>query len=248
MERVKSKAARGRRRGVLVSCEHASNRIPARYAQLGLTAAQLDMHIAWDPGAAIIARIVARELGGPCHLGRWSRLLVDLNRSLGHEKLMAPESFGIRIPGNAPISPAEYEERLRLYYFPYRDPAVEDVLRIVRTSGSCLHLSIHSFTPRVGRTVRNTDIGLLYDPRHADEASFARRLRPRLEAAGLRVRMNYPYKGTSDGFTTALRSRLPAKRYAALEIETNQALVRAPAGARRIGRILAAAIAANRAG
>jgi predicted N-formylglutamate amidohydrolase len=247
MARLKARAS-ARSSGLLISCEHASNAVPASYRRLGLSKAQLDQHIAWDPGAAIIARILGRRLGSPCHLGRWSRLLVDLNRSLGHPKLIAPESFGTRVPGNAQISPAEYEERLRLYYFPYRDPAVDDVLRIIRTSGSCLHLSIHSFTPRVGHTVRNTDIGLLYDPRLAGEASFARRLRPRLEAAGLRVRMNYPYRGTSDGFTTALRSRLPTRRYAALEIETNQALVRTPAGARRIGRILAAAIAANRAG
>jgi predicted N-formylglutamate amidohydrolase len=245
MERVTVHAPLAIQGRALVSCEHASKAIPTSYRQLGLSRAQLDLHIAWDPGAAIIARIVARRLESPCHLGRWSRLLVDLNRSLGHAKLMAPDSFGIRIPGNATISPAEYERRLRLYYFPYRDPAVEDVLRIVRKNGACLHLSIHSFTPRVGRTVRNTDVGLLYDPAHAGEAAFARRLRSRIEAHGLRVRMNYPYRGTTDGFTTALRSRLSSRRYAALEIETNQALVRSPAGARRLGRILADAIAAN---
>jgi len=53
-----------------------------------------------------------------------------------------------------------------------------------------------------------------------------------LEAQGLRVRMNYPYSGTSDGFTTQLRKQLPAARYAALEIETNQGLLRTPADAR----------------
>ena len=80
----------------LVTCEHASNRLPARYRRLGLPASRLDEHIAWDRGAAILARHVAQRIGAPLHLGRWSRLLVDLNRSIGHPKLMARSSFGVR--------------------------------------------------------------------------------------------------------------------------------------------------------
>jgi predicted N-formylglutamate amidohydrolase len=242
MAALKPAPARWSADNVLVSCEHASYRVPARYRRLGLSPATLERHIAWDPGAAIMARIVARRLRAPLHLGRWTRLLVDLNRSLGHEKLMAAESFGVRVPGNQQIDPAEYERRLRLYYFPYRDPAVHDVLHNVREKGACLHLSIHSFTPRANGVTRATDIGLLFDPAHRGEANFARQLRKRLEAHGFRVRMNYPYRGTSDGFTTALRARLPRRRYGALEIETNQKLLRTPAAAQRMGDVLAASL------
>jgi predicted N-formylglutamate amidohydrolase len=228
---------------VVVSCEHASNRVPAPYRRHGLPARRLSEHIAWDPGAALLARIVGRRLGAPCHLGRWSRLLVDLNRSLGHRKLMAAETFGIAVPGNRAISRDERDRRLARYYYPYRDAVTTDVLATLERTGACLHLSIHSFTPVVGGVVRRTDIGLLYDPARWREAALARRLRARLAPAGFRVRMNDPYRGTSDGFTTRLRRRLPA-RYVALEIETNQRLLATPAGARRIGRLLADALLA----
>jgi hypothetical protein len=69
-------------------------------------------------------------------------------------------------------------------------------------------------------------------------------LRPLLAAHGLRVRMNAPYRGTSDGFTTQLRRRYAATRYWAFEIETNQALLRTPAAVRHIAQLVAAAVAA----
>jgi predicted N-formylglutamate amidohydrolase len=246
---VKHVAHRYRRRmrlrpaNALVSCEHASNRVPARYRDLGLAPARMRAHIAWDPGAAALARMIAKRLRCPCHLGRWSRLVVDLNRSLGHEKLIASTSFGIAVPGNADLSPAEHDRRVRLYHRPYRDAATADVERIIARSGVCVHWSMHSFTPVVDGVVRAADVGLLYDPARRRERELAHALRPLIAAHGLRVRMNYPYRGTSDGFTTQLRARLPAIRYLAFEIEANQALLRTPAAVRRLGRILTDAIA-----
>ena len=38
--------------------------------------------------------------------------------------------------------------------------------------------------------------------------------------------MNYPYTGTSDGHTTALRGKFPQTRYAGLEFEFNQAWIK----------------------
>jgi predicted N-formylglutamate amidohydrolase len=228
----------------LVSCEHASNRVPTRYGGLGLPPRRLREHIAWDPGAAILARMLARRLGCPCHLGRWSRLVVDLNRSIGHDKLMAAETFGVTVPGNAALTAAEHDRRLRSYYRPYRDAATADVRRIIARTGLCVHWSMHSFTPAVDGIARDADIGLLFDPARRAEREVAYALRPLIAAHGLRVRMNYPYRGTSDGFTTQLRTQLPARQYMAFEVETNQALVRTPAAVRRIGGVLADAIAA----
>jgi predicted N-formylglutamate amidohydrolase len=46
----------------LLVCDHASNRLPRRLAGLGLTREHLDQHIAWDPGAAAVARGLAARL------------------------------------------------------------------------------------------------------------------------------------------------------------------------------------------
>lgn len=228
---------------LLVSCEHASNRVPAAYAGLGLTSRQLASHVAWDPGAAGVARVLAHRFGCPCHLGRWSRLLIDLNRSEHHRKLVASQSFDISIPGNHDLAPGEIEHRKLLYYRPYRESVLADVRAIRRHRGRCLHLSVHSFAPVVNGVVRRTEIGLLYDPKRPSERRFARSLAPYLRRAGLQTHFNDPYRGTSDGHTAAMRRLFSDSAYAGLEIEINQKCLRTPAAARDLAATLASVLA-----
>jgi predicted N-formylglutamate amidohydrolase len=225
----------------VISAEHASHRIPAAYKNLGLTRRQLDSHIAWDPGAKLIARACAKALGCACHEGRFSRLLVDLNRSLHHPKLMAGRSFSMPIAGNRRLAPEEKDRRIRRYYTPFREAVLTDVGRIVERHERCIHLSVHSFTPRVGDVVRKTDIGLLYDPQRPLERLLADHLLHRLTQDGFHVRRNYPYRGVSDGHVTHLRGVFPKHAYAGLEIEVNQQLLESDRHARAIARQLAQA-------
>ena len=88
-----------------------------------------------------------------------------------------------------------------------------------------LHLSIHSFTPELDGIVRNTDIGLLFDPIRKTEKKFCKKWKAEIkQGSSLRVRNNYPYKGTADGFTTFLRKQFPEK-YRGIELEINQQLL-----------------------
>lgn len=231
-------------RHLVLSCEHASNRIPARYRRLGLPVARLEEHFAWDRGAGIVATVVAGRLRVRSHRARWSRLVIDPNRSLGHPKLIPAVAFGVVIPGNQRLGPGERGHRIRAYYAPHRDTVLQNILNVIRTQGRCLHLGIHSFTPVLNGTERRADFGLLYDPRRRREAVFAALLRERLREHGFDVRMNFPYRGTSDGFATALRRRLRASSYLGLEIEMNQRLLDTRIRAQRVGRILAACLAA----
>ena len=86
-----------------------------------------------------------------------------------------------------------------------------------------LHLSIHTFTPELDGEVRDADIGLLFDPASPWETGFCHAWGHRLESNchNLRIRDNYPYLGTDDGFTTYLRYRFP-RDYAGIELEVNQ--------------------------
>lgn len=207
---------------LLISCEHAANRIPRRYAGLGLASPLLTSHIARDLGARDIARSLARYFSCSYYEGMYSRLLVDLNRSLPHGKLIPTRSFGITIPGNMGISRDEREARVRRYYTPFRAAVVEGISRIISHHGTCLHLSVHSFTPEVGGQERRADIGLLYDPHRNGEWAFVHQLAEELKQHDLRVRLNYPYRGTSDGFTTHGRRLFLPEQYIGLEIEVNQ--------------------------
>jgi predicted N-formylglutamate amidohydrolase len=217
---------------LVLSCEHASNRLPARYAHLGLRPRVLASHIAWDPGAASVARFCARRLGCPYHEGRYSRLLIDLNRSLHHPKLIPARSFGVTVPGNSSLTRTEREDRIAQFYRPYRETLLDDIRTIIGSHGLCLHVSLHSFTPRLGRIVRRADIGLLYDPARDLEREIALALAAELRHDGLHTRRNYPYRGTSDGVTAFCRKLFPPSRYLGIELELNQQLL-PPATRRR---------------
>ncbi len=87
-----------------------------------------------------------------------------------------------------------------------------------------VHFSMHTFTPVLDGIERQADVGLLYDPRRAGEVALCAALRRALlgRRSDLIVRMNYPYQGKADGFTTALRKNWRAVAYVGIEIEVNQ--------------------------
>lgn len=218
----------------LITCEHGGNRVPAAYRPLFAGQAELlASHRGWDPGALVVARDLAGALAAPLCYATVSRLVVDLNRSPDHPRL---HGGIIRA-----ASPALRREIMARHYLPYRERVECLVAGALAAGGRVVHVSSHSFTPVLGGEVRQADIGLLYDPARSGEATLARRWQTALQSAGagLRVRRNYPYRGTSDGFTAYLRRRFPDPAYIGIELEVNQRLV-APghAGWRRLRRLL----------
>lgn len=219
-------------RQVLVSCEHASNRLPEG---MRAPARLLAKHVAWDPGALPIAQRLATMFDAPLHAGEYSRLVVDLNRTVGNSVLIRRRSDGHRIPFNRALGKEEIEHRIRAYYLPYRKAVADGVARIVDRRGRCVHLCIHTYTPRFGGRVRRNDIGLLYDPHRRPEAELVRELRGALvEATGLVVWLNRPYQGTADGILPRIREQHDADRYVAIELEVNQKFAAQP---RELARI-----------
>ncbi len=206
---------------------------------LGLRADLLRSHHAFDVGALPVARALAKACAAPLHLGEWSRLVADLNRSEAHPRVIARRAGQLAIPGNEGLTPAQRAARLDHYWRPYR-ARVERDAKALAARGRCLHLSVHSFTERLGGVERRNDVGLLFDPRRPREREVVGALRAHLVAAGLSVRLNFPYFGHTDGMTTHLRRRLPAARYLGIEIELNQCLARTAAGQRRLARAVVA--------
>jgi len=230
-------------RPLVVTAEHASCAVPAHLGALGLRPDVLRSHRGWDPGAAIMARIVARAFAAPLFLGRWSRLLVDLNRSATHPRVVPRSAHGEPVPGNVQLDAAGRQARIDRYWRPWRGDVEQALSACLGAHGEVVHVSVHSFVPELDGQVRDADVGLLYDPRRAGERAVVDAMRQALAGHGLRARRNYPYAGTSDGFTTHLRRQHPDGVYAGVEIEVNQRLVRDAAGARRLGAELVAALA-----
>jgi predicted N-formylglutamate amidohydrolase len=158
--------ADGRSSAVLV-CDHASNRVPQRLGNLGLDAAQLTEHIAWDPGAAEVARLLSEQLDAPLVLSGYSRLVIDCNRPLHNAESIAEQSAGILVPGNRGLSPIQRDSRINTLFRPYHDAI--DRLLDERCHQPCLLLSIHSFTPVLNGQPRPWHIGVSswHDPRFA---------------------------------------------------------------------------------
>jgi len=207
---------------LVITCEHGGNRVPAPYARLfRATRRALQSHRAYDPGALDLARLLARRLRAPLFFSCTTRLLVDLNRSVTHRSLFS------RITSQ--LSSREKQAIISAYYVPLRERAAALVARAIDQGCRVIHLSIHTFAPVLRGRIRNADIGLLYDPSRDRERELATALRaailetvPWIGRHRLRIRRNYPYRGTSDGFTASLRHRFPTNRYAGIELEVNQ--------------------------
>jgi predicted N-formylglutamate amidohydrolase len=202
---------------LLITCEHGGNRIPVRYQALFAgRKTQLDSHRGYDPGALNMARELAHHFRAPLVYATVSRLLVDLNRSIGHRALYSDATRR--------LSRAERSRILALHYVPYRNEVGALVADAVAAGQRVVHISSHSFTPILDGCVRNADIGLLYDPARSGEralcADWGALLAPAV--APLRVRRNYPYQGRNDGLTLQLRRQYSASRYVGIELEINQ--------------------------
>jgi predicted N-formylglutamate amidohydrolase len=145
----------GARRFLLV-CDHASNFIPEQLHQLGLPAADLRRHIAYDIGAAGITEALSEMLDAPAVLSTTSRLVVDCNRQLSAPDLIPASSDQTLIPGNQKLSSAARAGRISNWFRPYHD-AIEAAIQLYRPSAI---VSIHSMTPSLGGVARPWQIAL----------------------------------------------------------------------------------------
>ena len=179
----------------------------------------LNSHRGYDPGALVMARALARALRAPLVTSTVSRLLIDLNRSIGHPQLFSATTRGL---------PATVrEEIVERHYRPYRARVERLVRQSVSRGHRVIHLSSHSFTPKLDDKLRRADVGLLYHPDRRGEAELCARWKATLAAFApqFRVRRNYPYAGKGDGLTSHLRLRFPPSAYIGIELEVNQSIV-----------------------
>jgi len=211
---------------VLLVCDHASAAIPSEYGDLGLKPAERFSHIAWDSGAAEVARGLAARLGCPAVLGGVSRLVIDCNRQPGDPTSIPAWSGGIEVPGNRAVDEAEADRRAARWFWPYHTGIGTLIGHLWRHGTPPVLIGLHSFTPHMlGQEPRPWHVGVLWnrDPRLA---------RPVL--AGLRARSdlivgdNQPYSGREINYT--LDTHAGAAGLPNLSFEIRQDLLAAPGG------------------
>lgn len=229
------------RASVVLVCDHASNAIPARLNGLGLGKYELSQHIAWDIGAAQVARLLAARLDAPAVLGGYSRLVIDCNRPPGHPTSIAEVSDGIFIPGNHQLSDLEAEMRFNEVFWPYHHAITQALAHRWRHGHGRAPalIAVHSFTPVMNGFRRPWHLGVLWnrDPRLAE---------PLLTGFGANAEWcvgdNQPYSGREVGFT--MDTHGGAAGLAHVEVEIRQDLLADEMGcaywAKRIGDVLEA--------
>ena len=175
---------------LVIICDHASNRVPAGYGDLGLASAAFERHIAWDIGAAAISEILARRFHAPAILSTVTRLLIDCNRRFEDPNLTPAISDGTEIPANRGLSQPERETRWRLYHQPYHAIIAQAIDRKLASGRSPVVLSIHSMTATLRGIARPWQIAVCWDTDRRLSAPMLDALRAR---SGIVVGDNEPY-------------------------------------------------------
>jgi predicted N-formylglutamate amidohydrolase len=182
----------------LLVCDHAGRHVPLRLGSLGVDTAAFERHIAWDIGAAEVARRLAIRLDAPLVQSVYSRLVVDVNRRPDDPTAMPADSDGTPVPANVGLSAAARAARIAALFEPYHR-AIATRLEAMRRRTVPVVVSIHSFTPVFKGFERPWHIGVLWNR----DARLARPLIARLAATeGVVVGDNQPYSGRDEhGYT-----------------------------------------------
>ncbi len=180
----------------LVTCDHATNRVPGDVGggSLGIAPEDMARHIAYDVGALGVARALGVLLDSPVIASDFSRLVIDANRGEDDPTLVMKLYDGTIIPANRHVDAAEVERRLATLYRPYHAAYAKLAARRADT----VILAIHSFTPCLkARAPRPWHVGVLYS--HSD-ARLSRALLGLLEQqTDLSIGDNEPYAGHLPG-------------------------------------------------
>ena len=207
-------------KGLVLLADHATNRLPQRYGRLGLPPGAFERHIAYDIGIEGLTRGLARRLGAPAVMSRFSRLLIDPNRGEDDPTLVMKISDGAIVPGNHPITEEEWNHRLDTFHRPYHGAVAEMNGRVAAAGGRApLVISLHSFTPAWKGQPRPWEITVLWD-------NDPRAVRPLLDALagieGVTVGDNEPYDGALRGDTMFRHCMTSGIPHALIEVRQNE--------------------------
>jgi hypothetical protein len=119
-------------KNILITCEHGGNQIPMRYRTF-FDEKRLEENAAWDQATLDLALSLSEKIDVPCFTHQTSRLLVDVNLSLGSEPLFCLDT--------SLLGDADRHSILERYYFPYR-LRIENT--ITMSEKAVLHLSVHT--------------------------------------------------------------------------------------------------------
>jgi predicted N-formylglutamate amidohydrolase len=231
-------ANRQGRSNFVIVVDHASARIPRRLGDLGLPAAQLQRHIAWDIGALAVAWRVADELDAPLVAQNYSRLVIDCNRDPTVATSIPLVSELTEIPGNKGLSEEQRLVRRTEIFDPYHNHIRALLDERAAAGRPTILVSQHSMTNIFKGLRREMHAAVLYNRDRRFAGLVLEMLR---REAGLVVTENQPYF-LSDETDYSIPLHGEARGLPHVEIEIRQDLLLHESGqhewSQRISRAL----------
>lgn len=219
------------------TCDHYGRLIPRMLGDLGVRAAELTRHIAWDIGIAGVAEALSDHLDAHLIAQRYSRLVIDCNRPPAAPSSIPLISEATTIPGNEGLERHDAEARRRGIFQPYHHRIREVIEQRLREGMPTVLVSLHSFTPVYAGVARPWHIGTLY---HRDTRLPPVLLELLRAESGLVVGDNEPY-AVSDETDYTIPVHGEARGLMNSGIEIRQDLIADQAGqkqwAERLARI-----------
>lgn len=225
---------------ILIFCDHASAYIPADMDNLGLSPKELAMHIAVDIGADALTRDLAKRFDTRAALARFSRLVIDPNRSMDRDDFIPSVSDGVRIPGNENLTAGDREARASRFFEPYHRALAQEIDATCQRYDDPLFVSIHSFTPQMMTEAapRPWHIAVLWAYDQPTARQFMTSIAKR--APDYIVGDNEPYDARGFNYTVDRHIKPLGKRH--LTLEVRQDLLASPGNISAMGALLEAAI------
>lgn len=192
------------RKQILILADHASNFIPTNKNNLGLNKKQINSHIAYDLGVKQLAETLSKQLNCYCILGKYSRLMIDLNRDTNDPTLISAISDKVIIPGNCKISTSDKRIRLNEAYNYYHD----EIKNLIRQKEIKFLISLHSFNPIFKAKKRIIKFGVLSN----NDRRLSEIVINQFKEKNCAVGDNKPYEGNLIGDTMykhGLKNNIP---------------------------------------
>jgi predicted N-formylglutamate amidohydrolase len=209
---------------LFLTADHAGRRIPAALGDLGVSAPDLDRHIAWDIGIEAVTRRLSAALDAVAVLQVYSRLVIDCNRQPAVPSAFPEVSEATAIPGNVRLPAAEKLARQAAIFDPYH----QEIARLLaaRAAVRPIYVAMHSFTPVYLGQARDIELAVLYNRNPRGGHALAAILR---EEAGLVVAENAPYRVSDEtDYGVPVHAERSGLDY--IEIEIRQDLIGHEAG------------------
>ncbi len=198
---------------IFLTCEHASEILPAPWQWSESDRRLVGTHWAYDLGAREVTLELADALDASAVLSRFTRLLIDPNRAESNADLLRRFAEGAAVELNHEVTSDERTRRLVSYYRPFH-AAVERELSSVRAP---ILLSVHTFTPVYEGHIRQVELGVLFNREESTAHALGEALSKRFDG----VAYNEPWSGL-DGLIYSAERHADRHGRCALELEVRQ--------------------------